>query len=408
VEALDSVRRRVLAPCTPRPAVTVRLADAVHCVAAEAVVAESSVPPFENSAMDGFAVRAADTRSAPVVLEVIGTIAAGGAATMTVEAGKAVRIMTGAPVPTGADAVVMVEKTEPAGDSTVRILAAVDAGTSVRPAGDDVVAGQVVMEAGAEVTARHAGVLASVGVYSVKVHGRPRVGVLSTGDELVPEGRPLGPGQIHDSNRAALLALVTDAGAVPVDLGLVGDDVDAVEASITAAVDACDLLLTSGGVSMGDFDPVKVVLRRLAPTMEWLQVAIRPAKPLAFGTIGDVPVIGLPGNPVSSLVSFEMFARPAIRRMLGHPDNRLDGLRVAAVADDDSFARRPDGKTHFVRVVVTYGSDGRFHARSAGGQGSHQLAAMAAANGLAVVDDGEGVPAGGTAPVVLLGEVPVA
>jgi molybdopterin molybdotransferase len=170
----------------------------------------------------------------------------------------------------------------------------------------------------------------------------------------------------------------------------------------------CDLLLTSGGVSMGDFDPVKVVLRRLSPDMAWLQVAIRPAKPFAFGTVDGTPVLGLPGNPVSSLVSFELFARPAIRRMLGHPDDRLGRLRVEAVVDDDALRRRPDGKTYFVRVVLSYGADARFHATSAGGQGSHQLAAMAAANGLAVVPDGDGVAAGGTVAVLVLGDVLVA
>jgi molybdenum cofactor synthesis domain-containing protein len=408
VERLEDVQRRVLAVSTARPAARVPLGSAVGCVTSEAVEAPESVPPFANSAMDGFAVRAADTAGAPLVLRVRGVLAAGAAAELEVHDGEAIRIMTGAPLPAGADAVVMVEESEPAGEGEVRLLAAAQAGQNVRPAGDDIRAGATVVEAGVALTAAHVGVLASVGAVAVAVHERPRVGVLSTGDELVTDGKPLGPGQIHDSNRHALLALVAGAGAEPVDLGVVGDDEAVVEAAIAGAVARCDLLLTSGGVSMGDFDPVKVVLRRLSPDMAWLQVAIRPAKPFAFGTVDGTPVLGLPGNPVSSLVSFELFARPAIRRMLGHPDDRLGRLRVEAVVDDDALRRRPDGKTYFVRVVLSYGADARFHATSAGGQGSHQLAAMAAANGLAVVPDGDGVAAGGTVAVLVLGDVLVA
>ncbi|HET6793330.1 MAG TPA: molybdopterin molybdotransferase MoeA, partial [Acidimicrobiales bacterium] len=251
----------------------------------------------------------------------------------------------------------------------------------------------------------HLGVLASVGLATVTVHRRPRVGVLSTGDELVEPGKPLGPGQIRDSNRRSLLALVDRAGCEPVDLGLAADDEAVIRSAITAGVEACDAVVTSGGVSVGDFDYVKVVLDDLAPgAMRWMQVAIRPAKPLAFGTVAGTPVFGLPGNPVSSMVSFELFVRPALRLMMGRGEGERVRPSVMARAGED-FRRSPDGKLHLDRVVVRPGPDGRLVARSAGGQGSHVLTAMAAANGLALIGDGDGVAAGEELPVLLLDEL---
>jgi len=227
---------------------------------------------------------------------------------------------------------------------------------------------------------------------------RPRVGVLSTGDELVAAGEPLRPGQIRDSNRPMLLALVSRAGCVAVDLGTAPDDEAAIAAAVGRGVTGCDAVLTSGGVSVGDFDYVKAVLDRLGQ-MHWWQVAVRPGKPLAFGTVGSTLVFGLPGNPVSSSVSFELFARPALRQMAGH--RQLFRPEIPAVADEP-LRRRPDGKLHLVRVVATTDEDGRVHVRSSGGQGSHLLRAMALANALALVPDGDGVDAGGTVKVVLL------
>jgi molybdenum cofactor synthesis domain-containing protein len=222
--------------------------------------------------------------------------------------------------------------------------------------------------------------------------------VLSTGDELVADGRPLRPGQIRDSNRPMLLALVARAGCVPVDLGTAPDDEAAITDALERGVAGCDAVLTSGGVSVGDFDYVKIVLDRLGE-MHWWQVAVRPAKPLAFGTVRETPVFGLPGNPVSALVSFELFARPALRQMAGHRD--LFRPEVPAVADE-ALVRRPDGKLHLVRVVASSDEDGRLHVRSSGGQGSHLLRAMALANALAVLPDGDGVDIGGTVQVLLL------
>ena len=388
----------ILAACpvlAPRPVV---LLEALGCVTAGAVVAGHDVPSFANSAMDGFAVRAADTAGAPVTLEVVGTAAAGSAPGVTVEAGQAVRIMTGAVVPAGADAIVMVERTAPAGAGKVTIEAAATDGDHVRHPGEDIRAGQVLFEPGTELGPGHLGVLASVGAQTVDVVPKARVGVLSTGDELTAAPGDLRPGQIRDSNRPTLLALAAMAGCVPVDLGSVADDEAAITAAIERGVAQCDAILSSGGVSVGDFDYVKIVLDRLGD-MHWWQVAVKPAKPLAFGTVDGTPVFGLPGNPVSSMVSFELFARPALRQMMGHRD--IFRPQLPAIADE-ALRRQPDGKVHFVRVVATTDDDGRLHVRSSGGQGSHLLRAMALANALAVLPDGDGVDADGPVKVLLL------
>lgn len=403
---LDEARRFVLDRCAVLEAVRLAPGDALGDVATDDCVATSAMPPFANTAMDGFAVRAADVASAsddvPVRLRVVDVILAGAVPTLAVGTGEAVRIMTGATMPAGADAVVMIENTDPRDDATVDVREAVVPGTNVRDVGDDIRPGDVVVAAGAVITPARVGVLAEIGATDVAVVRRPRVGVLSTGDELVADGGALQAGQIRDSNRPALLAQVRASGFDQVDLGLVPDDEEQIVAAIERGVGSCDAIVTSGGVSMGDVDLVKVVLGRMAE-MRWMQIAIRPAKPFAFGVVERdgraVPVFGLPGNPVSSLVSFELLTRPALRQMAGHA--QLDRPRVEAIADD-ALARRPDGKTHFARVRCEY-RDGAYHASSAGGQGSHQLAAMAAADGLAVLPDGDGVAAGERVEVLLFG-----
>jgi len=414
--SLEAARRRVLAQCPPIRPRAVPLAEALGCATSVPIRAEEAVPPFDNTAVDGFAVRSAEVVGAapdhPVHLRVIATIAAGAPPEPPVGPGQAVRILTGAPLPAGADAVVMIEDTDawdgrsgreapgPTGSGQVAVRRSVAAGANLRRAGDDIAPGQEVFAAGTVLGAGHLGVLASLGLVRVPVYPRARVGVLSTGDELVPAGQPLGPGQIRDSNRTTLLALVAGANAEPVDLGSVPDDPDALTAALTDGVTRCDAILTSGGVSVGDFDYVKVVLDRLSgQTMQWMQVAIKPAKPFAFGTISGTPVFGLPGNPVSSMVGFEALARPALRQMMGHVD--LGRTRVLAVADE-GVRRRPDGKLHLVRVRGQWEADGRFHVRSSGGQESHLLRSMALANALAVVPDGDGVEAGGGVEVWLL------
>ena len=402
---LADAQARILGAIAPLEPRSVPLASARGLVLAREVVAAEMVPPFANTAMDGYAVQAADTAGAsgdePVSLRVVGELAAGVAPTTRVGPGEAIRIMTGAPMPEGADAVVMVERTKAEGDQ-VAIYAAASAGDHVRPAGGDLEVGQRVFEPGTQLTPAHLGVLASLDVAEVTCHPRPRVGVCSTGDELVATG-PLTAGMIRDSNRPMLLAVLEEAGCEPVDYGIAPDDETALTDTITRAVDECDALLTSGAVSMGDYDYVKVVLERLAaerPASEyaWMQVAIKPAKPLAFAAIGGVPVLGLPGNPVSSRVSFEVFARPALRRLAGHADVMPEP--VVAIARSP-FRRRADGRVHLDRVVVSY-EDGRYVCERAGFQASNVLSGMAAATGLAVVEDGDGVDAGEPVPVILL------
>jgi molybdopterin molybdotransferase len=375
--------------------------DAEGLVLAADVVAAEQVPPFDNSAVDGYCVHAADVataRSEPVVLPVVGEVAAGAHSTHVLQRGEAIRIMTGAPLPDGADAVVMVEDTERIGDDRVRISATVDVGAAVRRAGDDVQPGDLLFEAGTVITPAIVGVLASVNARRIDAHPRVRVAVMSTGDELVEDGRPLRPGEIRESNRRMLAGLLRDAGCEVVDLGTVRDDEAALESVLLRAAASCDAIVTSGGVSMGDYDVVKAVLGRIAE-MTWMQIAIKPAKPFAFGMLDGTPVFGLPGNPVSSIVSFEMLARPALRRMMGH--HRLARPSLIAVADE-GLPRREDGKVHLMRVSAEFGDDGRCHVRSARAQGSHQLAATALSNAIAVVPDGDGIPAGADVAIVMM------
>src|SRR5262249_54669897 len=309
---LADVQREVLGAVAPLGAATLPPADAVGLVTAEDVVAGEAVPPFANTAMDGYAVRAADTAGAgpdaPVRLAVTGDLPAGHAPTRAVEPGESIRILTGAPVPDGADAVGMGEDTERDGDA-VQVLPAARPGAHVAAAGGDLATGDAVFPAGTVLGPAHVGVLASLGFAEVEVVSRARVGVLSTGDELVERGR-LRPGQIRDSNRPMLLALVAAAGADALNLGLAQDDESIITRTLEDALATCDAVITSGGVSVGEFDYVKSALDRLGG-LQSRQVAIKPAKPLAFGVIDGTPVFGLPGNPVSSLVSFELFARPA-------------------------------------------------------------------------------------------------
>jgi molybdopterin molybdotransferase len=399
VISLDEARQFVLEGCTVATSVTVPVDDARRLITASDLSAVGPIPPFDNTAMDGFALRSADVQVAPVDLALVGTIAAGAAPDMEVGPGEAVRIMTGAPIPPGADAIVMVELTEVADDGgTVTVTTPVPIGNHIRPAGDDVTAGQLVIPAGTELTAAHLGVCASIGVFDIPVVPRPRVGVLSTGDELVDSSAPLEIGQIRDSNRHTLLALVRAMGADGVDLGLVADDETKIREALVAGAATCDAVITSGGVSMGDFDFVKKVLSEIAE-MRWMQVAIKPAKPLAFGTIDGTPIFGLPGNPVSSMVSFELFARPGIRKIMGHDEPIPTPVPGVAGAD---LPRGQDGKTHFARVLASRDSTGVLHVRLARGQGSHQLAAMASSNALAILPDGVGIEAGDTVDLLLL------
>ena len=395
---LEEAREFVIGRCPVLPGVDTSYLDTVGRVLAADVVAREDVPPYANTAMDGFAVRSADVVVTPVSLAVVGTIAAGDDSALRCEPGTAIRIMTGAVIPDGADAIVMLEDTESPGPDTVVVKRTVAAGTSVRPVGDDVRCGDVVFRAGTVVGPAGAGVLASINARVVLAHRRARVALVSTGDELVVDGSPLRRGQIRESNLTSLHNVLLREGCEVVNLGIVADDESVLEGVLRDAARNCDAIVTSGGVSVGDFDVVKAVLSRIA-TMRWMQLAIKPAKPFAFGELAPddgssrtVPVFGLPGNPVSSLISFELLARPALRKMMGH---RHDVVRptIRAVADT-ALRRKPDGKVHYMRVFAEPGTDGRIHVRDAGPQGRHQLAATALANALAVVPDGTGIDAG--------------
>jgi molybdopterin molybdotransferase len=310
-------------------------------------------------------------------------------------------------MPNGADAVVMVEHTEVgASAETVRILRSVSKGEAVRPIGDDVTPGDLVLRAGTVLGPGYLGVLAGLGRLEVLAHRRLKVGVISSGDELVDDGRALGPGQIRESNGELLCALLSMANCDSVNYGIVADDEAVLGAALIRASNDCDAVITSGGVSMGDYDLVKVLLDRLGE-MDWMQIAIRPAKPFAFGLLGPertTPVFGLPGNPVSSLVSFELLARPALLKMMGHRVIERPTLR--AIADKGVRRNRSDDRVNFVRVVATAESDGRLHVATSGAQGSHQLAASAAANGLVRVDVSSEVEPGSEVEVLLIGVAP--
>jgi len=399
----EDARAYVLSLCRPLPAKELPLADAVGLVLVGSVAAPEPVPPFANSSMDGYALRASDITSLPARLRVVGDLMAGtDPAGVHVGPGEAVRIMTGAALPAGADAVCMVERARVDGDGWVVVGEAVPPGGNVRSVGDDIQAGQELFSGGEALSAGHIGVLASVGVQTVRVHPRPRAGVISTGDELVTGPGPLAPGKIRDSNRPALLAALAEDGFEAVDLGTVADEVGALAGALENAVSRCDAVLTSGGVSVGDRDLVKVVLGKLGGEQaRWLQVAVKPAKPFAFSTLGPrgAPVFGLPGNPVSALVSYELFARPALRLMAGH--RRLERPLLRARAAED--LRRPvDGKLHSLRVAISVGPDGELEVAKTGGQGSHQLLPLARANALALLPDGPGVSAGEQVDVWLL------
>jgi molybdenum cofactor synthesis domain-containing protein len=401
---IDDARAQVLDACQVLPVVEVDAPDMVGRVLAQDVVASENVPPFANSAVDGFGVRSHDVTTVPVRLRVVGTLAAGAPPDVSVGPGEAVRIMTGAVIPTGVDAVVMVEDSSMVGDDLVELTKAAQPGGAIRDEGSDVTAGSTVFRVGQVLNAAGIGVLASINARRVKSVARARVALLSTGDELVIDGSPLKPGQIRESNLTMLDRMIRDTGCEVTNLGVVRDDEDTLVEVLTRAVETCDAIVTSGGVSMGDFDVVKAVLSRHA-RMNWMQLAIKPAKPFAFGLWKnsrdvEVPIFGLPGNPVSSLISYELIARPALRKMMGHT---VDLLRpkIRAVLDAP-IARKPDGKVHYVRVHGNFSSDGRLHVRDTGPQGSHQLAATALANGLAEVPDGPGLTAGADVDVLLI------
>ncbi len=391
MKPLRDAQREVLAAVSPLPAIRAPLSRCLGLVLAAPVTASHPVPPFANSAVDGYAVSVEDIAKPGVVLDVIEHVAAGAVPVATLRPGAAIKVMTGAPLPNGTAAVVKVEDTENPEPDTVRIVTPADAGSAIRPIGGDIAAGDTVLTAGERLGPAHLGVLASLGEVTPLVHRRPLVAVMSTGDEIVPpDTGDLAPGQIRDANRPLLVGLLTELGVDLLDLGIVADDAADLRRAIADAV-AADVVVTSGGVSMGDHDVVKEELAALG-TVEFWKVAMQPAKPFGFGALardgGDmVPFFGLPGNPVSVFVAFEQYLRPALLKMMGATARfrpRVPGILIDG-------ARTDPEKDVFVRVVATMDPDGSWWAQSAGGQSSNVLSAMAAANAFAVVGRGTDV-----------------
>jgi len=406
---VDAAMARILAAFSPLPIVDLPLLEACDLVLGKDVVARNDVPPFRNSAMDGYAVRAVDAHHAslsnPARLRVIGQIAAGQRELPSIGQGEAARIMTGAPMPGGADAVVRFEETdERAGFSRgdrdfVHIFRAPKPLDNVREAGEDIANGSVVGQSGASLRPADLGVLASVGWTTAPVHRRPVVGILSTGDEVSEPGHALSPGSIRDSNSYVLGAYARQWGADVRQLGIARDTVADLTGRLTVAADA-DLVVTSGGVSLGDFDFVKDVLKSEGDVAIW-QVRMKPGKPLAFGQVRGVPLLGLPGNPVAAAVSFILFGRPAIRCMLGHADLNPRTIPVKTLDPLDNRGQR----RHYVRAAINREADGTFVGRVAGEQGAGILSSLAAANALLVVPETlETVPAGTMLEAILIDE----
>ena len=394
------------------------LLDSLGQVLAEDAVSEFSIPPRDNTAMDGYAVRWDDISTAspnsPINLKVIEELPAGKIAVKNVTEGVAIRIMTGAPMPDGADTIVPFEDTDeldrksgpgPGGVDEIGIRKAWKIGSNIRRAGEDVVPGTVIIKAGTVLRPSEVGVLASLGKPTVKVYRKPVVSVLATGDELLEVGEALAPGKIYNSNNYSVAGLVLRYGGVPKVLGIARDNMDSLQSKIAEGVDA-DMVITSAGVSKGDYDIVKDVLAQEGEIAFWM-VKMKPARPLAFGLLKtrdtsgrmrEVPHLGLPGNPVSSMIAFEQFGRPALLKMQGKKD--LTKPTVEAVMEDSII--NTDGRRIFARAVVTK-RDGQYYARTTGPQGSGILTSMSLANGLAIVpEDVESVGAGDLVEVQML------
>jgi molybdopterin molybdotransferase len=397
--SVEEALARVLTGIPVLGSETVSLPAGLGRVLAEGIVAARDLPPWDNSAMDGYALRAVDTATAsadrPVRLRLLGEIPAGAVAKRAVAAGEAYRILTGAPMPPGANAVIPQEDVRRDG-AEVDVPRAVPAGDFVRPRGEDIRTGDAVLAPGTVLTPAALGVLAALGRPMVRVHQRPRVAILSTGDELVDLDAAPGPGQIPNSNTYALAAQVLEAGGIPVNLGIARDSREDLEARVRWGLPA-DMLVSSAGVSVGDRDFVREVMEKLGAELDFWKVSMRPGKPLTFGRLNGRPFFGLPGNPVSSMVTFELFVRPALRRMAGDP--RLFRPRATAWMGD--VLDNPGIRQGYLRVRLGQ-EGGRLVARSTGEQGSGILRSMLLADGLAVVPPDTRLEPGQPVEVILL------
>jgi molybdopterin molybdotransferase len=402
LKSVDAHLADILAVVKPLGALDLTLGDAHGCVLVEDVHCTFPLPPFDNSAMDGYAVRSEDLRSArpdsPVVLPVVGDVAAGSVSPYTVQPGLCVRIMTGAAMPPGADAVVPLEDTD-GGIAQVAIRTAPSAGACVRFAGEDAKTGTEVLSVGTHLGAAQLGLLAAVGRDRVVVRPRPRVVVLSTGSELVEPGQPLSRGQIPDANSSLLTAAALEAGAIAYRVGIVPDEPNVLADTLEDQLIRADVIVTSGGVSVGAYDVVKEVLSRVG-TVNFDKVAMQPGMPQGFGTIGpdDTPFFGLPGNPVSAYVSFEVFVRPALRRMLGVEPLSRPSVRAKVTES----LRSPPGRRSYLRGWLSV-EQGAYTVRPVGASGSHLIASLAASNALIVVpEQSTEIEAGAAVSVLML------
>jgi len=404
---VEEALERVLSRLSTLGSEHVDLSRALHRVLAEDVAAGGDIPPWPNSSMDGYALRGDDTAGAavgdPARLRVAGRVAAGMLVERPLIAGEAYRIFTGAPLPEGADAVIPQEDVREEGQ-TLLIPRRVPIGDYVRPRGEDIKAGETVLRSGQFLGAGEIGLLAALGRGRIRAVKRPRVGILSTGDEIADLGTPVGPGQIRNSNSYSLMAQVVEAGGEPVLLGVAPDDLEAIETRLSWGL-GCDVLISSAGVSVGEHDFVKAALARLGAEQHLWLVDMRPGKPIAFATIpvgsrGAVPVFALPGNPVSAMVTFELFVRPAILRMGGHARLHRPVVTARALAPIDNPGRRRG----YLRVTLT-ARDGGYGARLTGDQSSGILRSMVDADGLAVVPGETAIDAGADVRVILLRHV---
>lgn len=375
-------REKVLARIDLLPAEPCPLSELSGRILARDVASSFDIPPKDNSAMDGFAVRSDDIREMPVILDVIEDVPAGKVASKTVGPGQAIRIMTGAQIPEGADCVVPVENTKTQNSkSKIQIEVPVQKGDHIRRQGEDVRAGEVLIARGTRLRPQEVGLLASLGLTEAIVSKKPVVGIVSSGNEIVEPGRPLGPGQIYDANRSSLAAQARSVNAEVRDYGIVEDDFERIIAKLERAAGECHLLLTSGGVSVGDYDLMKQALSKLGEMNFW-QVAQKPGKPMAFGRIKGKPVMGLPGNPVSSMVVFEQYVRPLLLKMQGATSIYREQL--TAVSDQEIVKQA--GRLEFMRVAVQW-RDGQYHAGLTGAQGSGILTSMVRADGLMILPE---------------------
>jgi molybdopterin molybdotransferase len=364
----------------------IKLTGVLGRVLAENIHSDSDIPGFDNSAMDGYAVISCDTQDVskdkPKVLEVIGEIKAGDIPKRILKPHQAIRIMTGALIPKGADGVVMVEDTQRVDKNKVKIFKETAIGENIRKAGEDVKKGELVIPYGTLLKSAHIGLLASLGKAKVKVTRKPKVAILATGDEVVDVGEKLKPGKIRSSNTYTLYAQIIKSGGIPKNLGIAKDRPLELEKKIKLGLD-CDLIVTSGGVSVGDYDLVKVILAKLGTNIKFWKIAMRPGKPLVFGTFKDKLVFGLPGNPVSSMVSFEIFVRPAILKMLGQKYN--DRKKEVEAQVEEEIKKKP-GFKYFLRANTRW-HQGRYFTKTTGPQGSGILKSMALANSLVILSE---------------------